>query len=116
MSWKEFLKPSLGKVILLVVFIVIGLKSYFSAHPIVICGIQSCFQGSYSDPFWTFVYPVVAAPIFLLEKINANFVKIDESIVGVVGMVLTVIYLYLISCFIVQVIKKIRGKETLNIN
>ena len=104
MDWKEFFKPNKYKIntslILLVLLMVIGfLKSFFVEFG---CHSWDCYN------IWLKIFTIFgdifALPSFLFQLILPNL-EIN-FIIWVILLIFQVGYLYLLSCFIIQLIKK----------
>lgn len=109
MSWKEFLKPNLWKLIIPLIFTIIPFlelatfSEAYSCHVLGKCGgiITQTFGVTFSDVFGA-VFVTLTYPLLTLTNLlNINWFFSTFFIF---------IYWYLISCLIVWIYKKVRKK------
>jgi len=100
MNLKEFFKPKLGKIILAIIFFLVGLFVF---------GLSMGF--GYSNPPLFYLSLIFIWPFFLIYgiffKISVNMAgTLIDRIVSIFGIILTIFYNYVLACLIIYLFKK----------
>ena len=102
MRWREFLKPTWGKVIVTIILTVLAYLSLSCISLFLFGGSTDCSVNYFLLPFWFIFYFWV--PIIK----TGNFFK--DSILPYLAILLQVIFNYLLICLIFGVFGRIVGK------
>lgn len=97
MSWKEFLKPSKMKIIIVAfIFLFYNILGYL---------------GYANGKFYNIIFIIFGLPLFVLEKlIPLTSVNINPLITFSLATITWLPYLYLVSCLIVWIYNKVKKK------
>lgn len=109
MNWKEFFRPSIGKIIVVIVLVLlcIIITDFYSRF----CVIMQIFGGSGGFGPGSEAPPYCALIILLKNFVNPLRYEIIGDYVGMVLLpIIYFIYYYLLSCIIVSLYHKIRKK------
>lgn len=104
MNWKQFLKPDWKKIILSIILLIIGLVTYFTPS-LRIVSISISFPiliGNYIGG------PQIVSLLNIAKETKSIFLLL---LILIILLLVLLIYWYLISCLIVWIYEKIRGKK-----
>lgn len=108
MNWKEFFKPSVAKVILFILLGILTSFSYFSVHRTVFCIEGPCPQPfPYGNLLFILIFYTLGLPFVFAEYLNKFIPPIVDSAIFILGIILNIIYLYIIACIISYYFKSI---------
>ena len=104
-AWKEFFRPTKGKVILSVIFLLLSLGAFY-----ILMSINVYIPEGSKDPFLSNpIFWILLLPILSIIVLNSS--SINGWIAVFLIILLQLFYIYTLSSLIIWVVNKLRGNK-----